>query len=60
MIQFLVMDGRAIHDINQASVMEAFSAISRKAATKYFRYEYSGYDAVLVKSTTMEIVFVGQ
>ena len=46
---YLVMDGRAHVDPDEASVIEDLEWLTHEDAVDYFREEYEGQDAVLVQ-----------
>lgn len=58
MKKYLIMDGRALFDMDSASVIEAFDAVHDKSAKKYVRKHYDDMDVCLVNSDTNQIIFM--
>jgi len=46
--RYTVMDGRADHDIDAASILEFLNEVNGERAFKYFKQHYRGTDAVFV------------
>lgn len=45
---YIIMDGRANYDPDEAQVIEAFEAPDTAAAVKYMQRNYAGQDVALV------------
>jgi regulator of RNase E activity RraB len=63
---YIVMDSRAAYDVDRASVIDVFGAVSEKKAIKAFKQEWESSGAELVRYkeedgvlTNPEIVYVG-
>ena len=44
---YIVFDGRARRDEDEAAIFEGFDSESKSSATRYFKHEYKHEDAVL-------------
>lgn len=57
MKKYFIMDGRANYNVDDASVVEAFSSSNDKRAKKYMDRYYEDEDVVLVDAATQEVIY---
>ena len=43
---YIIYDGRAVYDVDRASIIECVSDVTEKELRAYFRREYANMDAV--------------